>query len=739
MPIWPFKMKNSKETTSFPQPSVMIAVAEKVAETQPSESVGEDEIEVGLKMTATLEVPINSLPNQDIVLSDEDLKEQVENEILLISRLNLEDMDDFRLYIGNLKKIAENSEYAAAQLKLATRDYFRRCRLEAESGQRVGKPKEQSKDIIAVRFDAMEVSKATREIKSLINNYLSNFILEFEAQGGVTKDKAAMITVLDAVTSKKLPGVTKFTEPVFRHVYQSLGAEIMQQAADEKFHHEVEKLADELIEKDFSDRTKYLLEEEPLRKMAKFSPYAAEKIKELRKVLFERKRRSNLINGIEVETVDEVDIVAGEFFQREVIEAWYRALKEGPYRDRISTLSGDIWSRTAGFFGLSGYLVRWAGAQSRFSERLSAAEITVAAERAEAQLYIDLSRIEKFATERETTLLPSIRRTLALAKNKYGDLDLQGFVSEVREFCDYAISRIGTKGLPIGFAADMMAVWFLKRIEELRDADVAEENIPVDGFEFEIWCAEQLERQGWDIEATPKSGDQGVDIIVRRDGFTVAVQCKRYTSPIGNAAVQEIHAGRTFVGAKGAIVIGTGGFTKAAKSIATISKVELLDALDIPRFSEIFGYKSQVLAQPQSTFLKSEKYGQSEIIKMVLQGLPQVGELVGSDCKQRVSKSFDPKTGLGGCELSKGEAAEVLSTASVVLMSKISLSVEVRRQLILQDDVNKDLLSNPEVFEILAYQIYDVSHMEQVVEAFRKYVLQFSLSNINFAFLEEFE
>ena len=71
----------------------------------------------------------------------------------------------------------------------------------------------------------------------------------------------------------------------------------------------------------------------------------------------------------------------------------------------------------------------------------------------------------------------------------------------------------------------------------------------MDGHEFEYFCAELLRKNGYDkAEVTPGSGDQGIDVIAYKDGIKFGVQCKCYTSDIGNKAVQEAYSGKEFYG-----------------------------------------------------------------------------------------------------------------------------------------------------------------------------------------------
>ncbi len=69
----------------------------------------------------------------------------------------------------------------------------------------------------------------------------------------------------------------------------------------------------------------------------------------------------------------------------------------------------------------------------------------------------------------------------------------------------------------------------------------------MEGHEFEYFCADLLEKRGFEeVEVTKGSGDYGVDILAEKDGVTYAIQCKRYDGPVGVKAVQEAYAGRDY-------------------------------------------------------------------------------------------------------------------------------------------------------------------------------------------------
>ncbi len=98
----------------------------------------------------------------------------------------------------------------------------------------------------------------------------------------------------------------------------------------------------------------------------------------------------------------------------------------------------------------------------------------------------------------------------------------------------------------------------------------------MDGHDFEYFCADLLLYDGFsNIQVTRGSWDQGVDITAWKDGQKYAIQCKRYSKNIGNAAVQQVNTGRTIYGCSKAIVITNSYFTRSAIQAAHAVNVML--------------------------------------------------------------------------------------------------------------------------------------------------------------------
>ena len=112
-------------------------------------------------------------------------------------------------------------------------------------------------------------------------------------------------------------------------------------------------------------------------------------------------------------------------------------------------------------------------------------------------------------------------------------------------------------------------------VRRRRTSDIFED---MEGYEFEYFCADLLKQKGFlDVEVTKGSGDYGVDILAEKDGVTYAIQCKRYTTPVGIKAVQEAYAGRDYYDRMVGAVMTNQYFTSPAVDAAKKLKILLWD------------------------------------------------------------------------------------------------------------------------------------------------------------------
>jgi restriction system protein len=102
-----------------------------------------------------------------------------------------------------------------------------------------------------------------------------------------------------------------------------------------------------------------------------------------------------------------------------------------------------------------------------------------------------------------------------------------------------------------------------------------------DPIAFEALCGQKMEQAGWDVQLTKGSGDQGADVICHKGDISIVLQCKLYSLPIGNKAVQEAYAARTYYDLGHAAVVSNQGYTRSAKELAAMTGVLLLHLHDL--------------------------------------------------------------------------------------------------------------------------------------------------------------
>lgn len=128
-------------------------------------------------------------------------------------------------------------------------------------------------------------------------------------------------------------------------------------------------------------------------------------------------------------------------------------------------------------------------------------------------------------------------------------------------------------------------VWIVKYIaENYENSGKRRQSLSIseidfmDGREFEKWCVKLLSYLGaTNIRMTKGSGDQGVDIIADLNGVRYAIQCKRYSKPLGNKPIQEVYAGMQYYHCLAGAVMTNQTFTKGGKELALSTGVELWD------------------------------------------------------------------------------------------------------------------------------------------------------------------
>jgi restriction system protein len=107
------------------------------------------------------------------------------------------------------------------------------------------------------------------------------------------------------------------------------------------------------------------------------------------------------------------------------------------------------------------------------------------------------------------------------------------------------------------------------------------------GTEFEEFVAAQLRIAGYSVAPTATTGDYGVDLIAKKDGARMAVQCKRLAKAVGVAAVQQVVAGALHHGCNRTVVVTNQSFTKAARQLASTHRCRLVGRTQLQSWTRI--------------------------------------------------------------------------------------------------------------------------------------------------------
>jgi hypothetical protein len=190
--------------------------------------------------------------------------------------------------------------------------------------------------------------------------------------------------------------------------------------------------------------------------------------------------------------------------------------------------------------------------------------------------------------------LPSLlrRREQLVRQDAYGKKVLKDWLKEIEYFITEYIEPLLTEREQFGFVASVqseIADKIYRRVEEEREKiplfqTFSENTTPI---EFKTYCAGHLRRAGWDAHVTKQSRDQGVDVVAKKNGVRVVLQCKLFSRPVGNKAVQEAAAARAHEQADYGVVVSNQKFTKDAEQLASTNKIFLIHHTDLSRLSNI--------------------------------------------------------------------------------------------------------------------------------------------------------
>jgi len=108
----------------------------------------------------------------------------------------------------------------------------------------------------------------------------------------------------------------------------------------------------------------------------------------------------------------------------------------------------------------------------------------------------------------------------------------------------------------------------------------------LNGKEFEKELANIYDMHGYTVDLTPSTGDQGIDLILSKNGIRKIVQCKAHSKPVGPATVRDLYGTLIASKAHSAILASTSGFTKGVYSFVNGKRIELISLDNIIELAE---------------------------------------------------------------------------------------------------------------------------------------------------------
>jgi HJR/Mrr/RecB family endonuclease len=180
-------------------------------------------------------------------------------------------------------------------------------------------------------------------------------------------------------------------------------------------------------------------------------------------------------------------------------------------------------------------------------------------------------KIKNFLFEKNKKTLQNNQEKVTQFKNKIS------FISSQRE-----------KGLEL-----YKGKWFsLKEIELKKEAEIGlSDNFrSMSPRRFEFFIAALFEEMGYEIDVTPQTADRGVDVLAKKNGEIVAIQCKKFDekNPVTNKSIAQLIGSAQYYCATRSIFITTSYYTKNAQEQTKNARIKLWDKVDLHEYVKTY-------------------------------------------------------------------------------------------------------------------------------------------------------
>lgn len=105
---------------------------------------------------------------------------------------------------------------------------------------------------------------------------------------------------------------------------------------------------------------------------------------------------------------------------------------------------------------------------------------------------------------------------------------------------------------------------------------------PVD---FENFAGYLFKSEGWRVETTKASGDEGVDLFLFKNATKAVVQCKRYKGNVGQPIIRDLYGSMMHEQASIGYAVTTGSFTERATTFAIGKPIKLIDGVELVKWA----------------------------------------------------------------------------------------------------------------------------------------------------------
>nr|DAR31308.1 MAG TPA: Ftsk gamma domain [Caudoviricetes sp.] len=162
----------------------------------------------------------------------------------------------------------------------------------------------------------------------------------------------------------------------------------------------------------------------------------------------------------------------------------------------------------------------------------------------------------------------------------------------------------------------------------------------MDGIEFERFSARILQHNGFQqISFTPTTGDQGVDILAEKEGIKYAIQCKCYSSDLGNSPIQEVSTGKIVYRCHVAAVLTNRFFTQGAVEAAEATGTLLWDRDYLRALIEESKLPAVPLQESEATSPEPTK-AEDELLPAAVEIVLETGQASVSTLQRRLKLGY---------------------------------------------------------------------------------------------------